>query len=378
MSRRAQKKVSTYSSGSWSLTSSTTYLYDGWNLIQELPVPNSELPTVSYVWGLDLSGSLQGAGGIGGLLSRISENAAHYYTYDANGNVGQLVDESATIAAHYEYDPFGNTINSHGLLAVDNPYRFSTKYLDAATGLYYYGYRYYSPTLGRWLNRDPKKERGGKNLYGFVVNSPLNYFDRLGLEASSKSGCKCGPDITAWLDSLMRFNASSPDLAEILFDNEDAALAASRFDRIGAAGFKKAAYKKFIAMVDYRKPWDLKDQYDLAELKSASCPSSNCKQYLTICNKCYQFDVPGNIHYGFLGHRAGFTLEELMYGASGAQILHDIKSFSFPHLDPPQDTNAITVGWLTASTSLCSALNAYHKELYKKDECAPCKECVSP
>ena len=42
-------------------------------------------------------------------------------------------------------------------------------------------YRYYSPELGRWLSRDPIRERGGVNLYGFVLNNPLFWLDNLGM-----------------------------------------------------------------------------------------------------------------------------------------------------------------------------------------------------
>jgi uncharacterized protein (DUF2235 family) len=53
--------------------------------------------------------------------------------------------------------------------------------MDQETGLSYYGYRYYSPTMGRWLSRDPLGEAGGVNLVGFVGNSPENATDPLGL-----------------------------------------------------------------------------------------------------------------------------------------------------------------------------------------------------
>ena len=49
------------------------------------------------------------------------------------------------------------------------------------TALYYYGYRYYDPVTGRWLNRDPIQERGGINLYAFVGNDEANRWDYLGL-----------------------------------------------------------------------------------------------------------------------------------------------------------------------------------------------------
>ena len=50
-----------------------------------------------------------------------------------------------------------------------------------ASGVYYYGYRYYDPVTGRWPSRDPIEERGGLNLYGFVGNDGLNGVDYLGL-----------------------------------------------------------------------------------------------------------------------------------------------------------------------------------------------------
>jgi len=65
--------------------------------------------------------------------------------------------------------------------AQDFIHRFSTKPLDAETGLYYYGYRSYDPVTGRWPSRDPIEERGGVNLYGFVENEAMNGYDVHGL-----------------------------------------------------------------------------------------------------------------------------------------------------------------------------------------------------
>lgn len=179
LGRRVQKQVFAFSSGAWLPTSNSSFLYDGWNMIAELD--DSGQPTASYVYGLDLSQSMQGAGGIGGLLTRVDAGGDYTYSYDANGNVAQMVDSAGNIAAHYEYDPFGNTVNAAGTLAETNPYRFSTKYFDNETGLYYYGNRYYLPELGRWLTRDPIAEKGGLNLYGFVENRPTGQVDKLGL-----------------------------------------------------------------------------------------------------------------------------------------------------------------------------------------------------
>jgi len=62
-------------------------------------------------------------------------------------------------------------------------FRFSTKYRDVASGLLYYGYRYYDAETGRWLNRDPIVENGGMNVYGGFFNDPITFFDSDGRAA---------------------------------------------------------------------------------------------------------------------------------------------------------------------------------------------------
>ena len=100
---------------------------------------------------------------------------------DANGNITDLVDTNGAVVAHYEYDPYGNTIAQSSDQADANPFRFSSKYWDGETGFYDYGYRYYSPSMGRWINRDPIEEEGGGNLYAFINNTQINHTDPFGL-----------------------------------------------------------------------------------------------------------------------------------------------------------------------------------------------------
>jgi RHS repeat-associated protein len=140
----------------------------------------------SFTWGTDVSGSAQGAGGVGGLLAirDVPSAITAFAAYDGNGKVTALADATTGQAsAQYEYGPFGELLSTSGAMANANPFRFSTKYQDDETGLLYYGYRYYDPPSGRWPNRDPIAERGGANLYGFVDNNPGNRFDALGLQA---------------------------------------------------------------------------------------------------------------------------------------------------------------------------------------------------
>jgi|GEM_PF-5211233 len=181
----------------WLTDSDTRYVYDGWNVVLELDGANSNAVAKQYTWGLDLSGTLQGAGGVGGLLackdhkgSGTGDDVQYVYAYDANGNVMALTDSSydsgtssypGTELARYDYDPYGNVVSSTGAEASNNLYRFSSKPQSGLTGLYYYGYRWYSAEWGRFISRDPIEERGGVNLYGFVNNNSIMSADHLGL-----------------------------------------------------------------------------------------------------------------------------------------------------------------------------------------------------
>jgi len=177
-----KKNVLTDWNGSnYATTNTIKFVYDGWNLISETLQNQQSTTTTHYIWGTDLSGSLQGAGGIGGLLCVVRNGTPYYPLADGNGNITDYVDADGAVVAHREFDPFGNTIVATGDKVNDFHFWFSSKYLDQETGLYYYGYRFYSPELGRWPSRDPIGTRGGLNIYGFVGNQPISRLDKLGL-----------------------------------------------------------------------------------------------------------------------------------------------------------------------------------------------------
>jgi RHS repeat-associated protein len=187
MGRRIRKQFYTYSSG-WVLQSDTIFLYDQWNLICEFDASSSQPGTLvrSYIWGTDLSGSMQSLGGVGGLLkvtdAPLGSTTHNFVAYDGNGNVAALIDGgTGAMNARYEYGPFAEPLRTVGTMAKKTPLRFSTKYTDNESGLVYYGYRYYNPSTGRWLSRDPIGERGGRGLYNFIRNECLTRIDRLGL-----------------------------------------------------------------------------------------------------------------------------------------------------------------------------------------------------
>lgn len=83
-------------------------------------------PQVTYTRGLDLSGTIEGAGGIGGLLMRSHGYSAgnwsthNAYHSDANGNVTALMNSAGVLQASYKYNPYGGLISSSGPLAGAN------------------------------------------------------------------------------------------------------------------------------------------------------------------------------------------------------------------------------------------------------------------
>jgi RHS repeat-associated protein len=186
--RRIRKlvKTKTSPSGTWTTASDTRFLYDGWNLIAEYTYALSTFTLLrSHAWGLDLSGSAQGAGGVGGLLwTTVAATAKTYAAAaDANGNVIAYVDlADGAIAGKRDYGAFGEALVITGV-AGSLPFGFSTKYEEKETGLLYYGFRYYNPSVGRWSNRDSFEENGGLNLYCVVSNNAIYYYDTLGLAA---------------------------------------------------------------------------------------------------------------------------------------------------------------------------------------------------
>lgn len=181
---RVRVKLSEWISGAWSVKSDLRMVYDGWTVLAELR-PDNTIERAN-TWGLDLSGSEQGAGGVGGaLFVSIPDGAtrtAAIPLYDGNGNITGLLNASTGITeALYEYGPFGETLRETGRLASANVLRWSTKREDSAVGLMHYELRDYKVSTGRWVSRDPIGEEGGLAVYQQSWNNPISWYDSAGL-----------------------------------------------------------------------------------------------------------------------------------------------------------------------------------------------------
>jgi RHS repeat-associated protein len=149
------------------VSSTTTFLYDGLNLVQELT--SGGTPTANLLTGL----------GIDETFARTDSGGTSVLLRDTLGNTLALADASGVVKTSYTYEPFGATTTSGAASA--NAQQYTGRENDD-TGLEFYRARYYSPRLQRFLSEDPLGPAGGINLYAYVFNNPLGWTDPLGLQ----------------------------------------------------------------------------------------------------------------------------------------------------------------------------------------------------
>ena len=198
--RRISKRIPEISGGNGGLNGDTPagiidYLYDGSQCIEERDVDyelETDTPVRQYVWGQYVDELIQQREINGG-------NPDYYLLSDLLYRAVALTDDEGAIVETYDCDAYGNTIaydsaESGGWFsgdetATNNPKcqfiftgrRFDPETSDATTQMYFYRARYYSPTLGRFISRDPIDYAGGMNLYEYVGNSPAAFLDAMGL-----------------------------------------------------------------------------------------------------------------------------------------------------------------------------------------------------
>lgn len=178
------------------------YSGDGVRIEKEYIVEGVETKTNLTIFHYDLAGNLiletdkQGTAknayiyGNGMLICRynyqelLPDNQELFYHYENTGSIVRITDKSGKQVQKYEYDPYGNIIEAEGTIH-DNPFRYSQKYYDIETGLYYYGARYYNPEYGRWLSEDPITANvfnwRDNNPYQFCYNNPNIFTDVWGM-----------------------------------------------------------------------------------------------------------------------------------------------------------------------------------------------------
>lgn len=153
--RRIQKTVN---------ATTTKYLYDGLNPVQEL---TGTIPTANLLTGLNVDEYFR----------RTDSQGARDFVTDALGSTLALTDAAGVIQTSYTYDPYGNTTTSGQ--ASTNSFQYTGRENDG-TGLYFYRARYLHPGWQRFISSDPIGLAGGLNTYTYAYNNPLKWTDPTG------------------------------------------------------------------------------------------------------------------------------------------------------------------------------------------------------
>jgi RHS repeat-associated protein len=120
--------------------------------------------------------------GVGGLVSRATTSSDVFYQFDAQGTTAERLNASASVLSSQGADAYGHPIVSPTTNDPFDGYGAQLGYYtDHETGLQLLGYRYYDPTNGRFINRDPAGANGGLDAYRYACNSPVSAWDPSGL-----------------------------------------------------------------------------------------------------------------------------------------------------------------------------------------------------
>jgi len=170
------------------LGSTTSFLYDGTNAVQE------------QMGGAATANML--SGGVDEHFERTDATGSYSFLTDALGATAALTDANGNTVEQYSYSPYG-LLSATG--SNSNPYTYTGRESGDGLGLYYYRARYYNPATGRFLSEDPLGFRGsGPNLYAYVGDSPTNATDPLGLATYlvNRQLAAVGTSAVPWYDPI--------------------------------------------------------------------------------------------------------------------------------------------------------------------------------
>jgi RHS repeat-associated protein len=121
-----------------------------------------------------------------------------YFLPDHLGSTAALTNNVGNLVELSQYEAFGETQGS-----ALTRYGYTGREREAATMLMYYRARFYNSQTGRFISEDPIGFAGGPNLYSYVRNNPIAYFDPLGLSTCPSNDCTgLTPELT---NSLNQF-----------------------------------------------------------------------------------------------------------------------------------------------------------------------------
>jgi RHS repeat-associated protein len=212
----------------------TRYLYDFEDVVAEFS-EKGEME-VSYLHGLTTDTPLSmtqatQSGEPGHKTGGPTAGKTYFYHADGQLSITALTDTAGKVAARYRYDAFGNPLMAKG--NVMNPYRYTGRRWDKATGLYYYRLRYYDAGMGRFLSKDPAGLWGGLNGYAYVDNNPVNAVDPQGAWVQILIGAGIGALVDGGIELGMQLIENGGDFKKVSW--KKVAIEAGKGAVIGAA-----------------------------------------------------------------------------------------------------------------------------------------------
>ena len=144
-------------------------------------------------------------------LQRVNQNqivgsawTPKFYGYDGDdggSSVRTLTDSTGTVTDTYDYDAWGNAVNTTG--STPNVYLYRGEQYDADLGLYYLRARYFNPVTGRFLTPDPfpgdVSDPATLHRYLYAVDNPINRFDPTGWQSQSQTGGTITPEAGGYI-----------------------------------------------------------------------------------------------------------------------------------------------------------------------------------
>jgi RHS repeat-associated protein len=234
-------------------------------------------------------------------LTQQHEGVNEYFLGDALGSMRQLATNSGKIILTNAYKPYGEVLDSVGEGA--SAYGYTGEWMDE-TGLVYLRARYYAPNVNQFIQADAfapdYRTPQSLNLFSYVLNNPTLFTDPSGM--SPNQFTRNDRDLTWWLFKELAANVNSNYVRRI-----KSLLSGSLVE-------KEKAIAGWIYLVKDHAKWDFKHKIR-SEMGDAITFMDDYQGF-----RWYEYSVPGNIFYGYIGSAAGFPSFMLHGGASYAEI----------------------------------------------------------
>ncbi|HTT20414.1 MAG TPA: RHS repeat-associated core domain-containing protein [Candidatus Sulfotelmatobacter sp.] len=157
--------------------STTNYLYDGANIVEEIDGGGSVLAKFAQGSHVDE------------WLAELQPGGTSYYEEDGVDSVSSLSNLSGALANTYTFDSFGKLTGSTGTFV--NPFQYTSREFDPETGIFYRA-RHYDQSSGRFISEDPIGFGAGTHFYKHARNNPVLLNDPFGLWVNT--GTPAPPD----------------------------------------------------------------------------------------------------------------------------------------------------------------------------------------